>query len=273
MRQPRILMCPPDYYGIEYEINPWMSRSRGSSPERARFQWRRLHDTLAGLGATVELMTPQPGLPDLVFTANAGLVFGNRFFSSRFRHEVRTASRRTSTPGSPNTASRSSTCRRACSSRGPATPCSAARRCSPATASAATWPAISTWPACSAGKCCRWNWSIHISTIWIHAFARWRPARRSTTPRRSTCTAAKCWRRHVPRLIAAGEDEAKRFGCNAVVVGKTVVLNAGCGRLAADLHSAGYTPVAVELDEFLKSGGSAKCLTLRLDGEEAAVWE
>ncbi len=36
MRQPRILMCPPDYYGIEYEINPWMSRSRGSSLERAR---------------------------------------------------------------------------------------------------------------------------------------------------------------------------------------------------------------------------------------------
>ena len=25
---PHILMCPPDYYGIEYEINPWMSRSR-----------------------------------------------------------------------------------------------------------------------------------------------------------------------------------------------------------------------------------------------------
>ncbi len=89
MRQPRILMCPPDYYGIEYEINPWMSRSRGSSLERARAQWRRLHDTLAGLGATVELMAPQPGLPDLVFTANAGLVFGTRFFSSRFRHEVR----------------------------------------------------------------------------------------------------------------------------------------------------------------------------------------
>ena len=77
MRQPRILMCPPDYYGIEYEINPWMSRSRGSDAERARLQWRRLHDTLVGLGATVELMTPQPGLPDLVFTANAGLVFGS----------------------------------------------------------------------------------------------------------------------------------------------------------------------------------------------------
>ena len=78
---------------------------------------------------------------------------------------------------------------------------------------------------------------------------------------------------HVPRLIAATEDEAKRFGCNAVVVGKTVVTNTGCEQLSADLRAAGYTPVAVELDEFFKSGGSAKCLTLRLDGEEAAVWE
>src|SRR5271166_6579119 len=89
MRQPRVLMCPPDYYGIEYEINPWMSRSRGSSPERAHRQWQALHDTLIGLGAAIELMEPRRGLPDLVFTANAGLIFGQRFFSSRFRHEVR----------------------------------------------------------------------------------------------------------------------------------------------------------------------------------------
>src|SRR5207302_5812588 len=89
MRQPRILMCPPDFYGIEYEINPWMSRSRGSSVERARSQWAALRDILLGLGAAVEVMVPQPGLPDLVFTANAGLVFHERFFSSRFRFAVR----------------------------------------------------------------------------------------------------------------------------------------------------------------------------------------
>src|SRR5690348_8078372 len=86
---PRILMCPPDYYGIEYEINPWMSRSRGSVAEHAHAQWRRLYETLCGLGVRVELMTPHQGLPDLVFTANAGLMFGQRFYSSRFRHEVR----------------------------------------------------------------------------------------------------------------------------------------------------------------------------------------
>ena len=89
MKQPRILMCPPDFYGIEYEINPWMNRAHGSSPERARQQWHNLHDALVGLGVQVDLMTPQKGLPDLVFTANAGVVFGTRFFSSRFRHDVR----------------------------------------------------------------------------------------------------------------------------------------------------------------------------------------
>src|SRR5579862_2504312 len=89
MRQPRILMCPPDHYGIEYEINPWMSRARASTPERAQRQWHDLHDALVRLGVQVELMTPQKGLPDLVFTANAGLMFGQRFFSSRFRHPER----------------------------------------------------------------------------------------------------------------------------------------------------------------------------------------
>src|SRR5262249_52992405 len=89
MNTPQILMCPPDYYGIEYEINPWMNRARASTPERARQQWGGLREALTKLGVAVELMTPRPGLPDLVFTANAGLVFGRRFFSSRFRHEVR----------------------------------------------------------------------------------------------------------------------------------------------------------------------------------------
>jgi N-dimethylarginine dimethylaminohydrolase len=78
---------------------------------------------------------------------------------------------------------------------------------------------------------------------------------------------------NIKRLLPVKEEEAHRFACNAVVVGKTVVTNSGCENLANSLRDWGYTPVAVELDEFLKAGGSAKCLTLRLDGEEAAIWE
>ena len=76
----------------------------------------------------------------------------------------------------------------------------------------------------------------------------------------------------IPRLIPVIEEEAARFACNAVVVDRHVVLNAGCPQLEADLAAAGFTPHATPLDEFLKAGGSAKCLTLRLDGEEAALW-
>ena len=88
-RQHRILMCPPVHYGIHYEINPWMKVQEGSDEHRARTQWAALQSALESLGAVVELMVPVPGLPDLVFTANAGLVHGNRFLSSRFRFGVR----------------------------------------------------------------------------------------------------------------------------------------------------------------------------------------
>ena len=33
-----------------------------------------------------------------------------------------------------------------------------------------------------------------------------------------------------------------------------------------------HAPIETPLSEFIKAGGSAKCLTLRLDGEEAAGW-
>jgi arginine dihydrolase len=77
---------------------------------------------------------------------------------------------------------------------------------------------------------------------------------------------------HVDRLLPVAEAEAARFACNAVVVGRTVIVNAGSDGLAAGLRNWGYDVIFLELDEFLKAGGSAKCLTLRLDGEDAAVW-
>ncbi|HJN66163.1 MAG TPA: amidinotransferase, partial [Pirellulales bacterium] len=65
---------------------------------------------------------------------------------------------------------------------------------------------------------------------------------------------------------------AGRFACNAVVVGKTVITNSGCPQLHEALAGRGYEPQETDLSEFVKAGGSAKCLTLRLDGEEAADW-
>jgi len=83
-------MCSPSYYGIEYEINPWMSRSRQSNARRAQGQWDSLRRILnQRLSIDVHLVDPKPGLPDMVFTANAGLAWKNKFIVSNFRYEVR----------------------------------------------------------------------------------------------------------------------------------------------------------------------------------------
>ncbi len=84
-----LLLCPPDYYGIEYEINPWMSRARGADTPLVQAQWRGLHEKLLSLGCNVHLVPPQPKLPDMVFTANAGLTVGKKFIPSNFRHKER----------------------------------------------------------------------------------------------------------------------------------------------------------------------------------------
>ena len=87
--QARILMCAPDFYGIEYEINPWMDTERQTDHAVAVSQWNDLRQILSNQGATIELLTPVAGLPDLVFTANAALIYRDRAICSRFRHQQR----------------------------------------------------------------------------------------------------------------------------------------------------------------------------------------
>ena len=83
------LMCPPEYFTVAYIINPWMHGNlRRIDNAVAKQQWRSLYDAVADL-ATVRLVLPQPGSPDMVFTANAGLVKGRRFIVSRFRYPER----------------------------------------------------------------------------------------------------------------------------------------------------------------------------------------
>jgi N-dimethylarginine dimethylaminohydrolase len=83
-------MCPPDYYGIEYEINPWMSVERQPDRALAREQWQALFEFLSGeAGLDVQLIDPVPGLPDMAFTANAGLVRDRTFVLGSFRNKER----------------------------------------------------------------------------------------------------------------------------------------------------------------------------------------
>src|SRR5215472_18504488 len=82
-------MCRPEHFGVEYEINPWMHVAVSVDHALAAAQWEALHSTYARLGVPVDLVEPRPGLPDMVFTANAAVVWNGTAVMSAFRHPER----------------------------------------------------------------------------------------------------------------------------------------------------------------------------------------
>ena len=82
-------MCPPTHFDVSYAINPWMDLAVPVDRGRAQDQWDALVRALGDAGAAVEVIDAAPDLPDLVFTANLGLVDGHRFLPSRMRHPQR----------------------------------------------------------------------------------------------------------------------------------------------------------------------------------------
>ncbi|BFO19537.1 hypothetical protein SHKM778_59250 [Streptomyces sp. KM77-8] len=80
----RYLVCDPRHFAVRYAINPWMRPDRPVDVLLAQRQWRTLVDTYRAHGHTVESVTPEPALPDMVFAANAAVVVEGRVFGSLF---------------------------------------------------------------------------------------------------------------------------------------------------------------------------------------------
>jgi arginine dihydrolase len=271
--RPRILMCPPDHYGIEYEINPWMNRQRQADQPLAARQWRALHDLLIRLGADIALLDPVPKLPDLVFTANAALIYKRRAILAHFRHEQRQGEE--------------PLCAAWLSQHG-----FAVERLPEGRFFEGAGDALFCGETLIAGYRIRSDVRsqqligellgcqvIPLELIDGHyyhldtCFCPLAPGEAIWFPGAFDDYGRRVLTELIPTLIAVAPDEAQSFACNAVVVGKNVVTTTGCPQLHRDLQNRGYTPHETPLSEFIKAGGSAKCLTLRLDGEEAAAWK
>jgi N-dimethylarginine dimethylaminohydrolase len=259
----QLLMCPPTYYGIEYEINPWMKRSRQSDAALATQQWTELHRVLAEkLPAQIHLIDAKPGLPDMVFTANAGVVWKNKFIVSNFRHEVR---------------------------RGEAPFFEQWFR---ARGFEIVHPAqeyyfegegdlLRCGELWFAGYRIRSDMlahqkvaeiigreilSLELTSGWFyHLDTCFCPIAENTAlfyPPAFDEYAKTVLENHIPVLIPVPAGEAERFACNAVVGGNNIVMNTGCPVVRGKLEDLGFNVYETPLDEFLKAGGSAKCLTL-----------
>ncbi len=263
---PRFLMCPPTYYAIEYEINPWMSRLHGATPDVAQAQWDNLYRTITGeCGAEVDLLEGVKGLPDLVFTANAGLVHGRTVVLSRFRFPARSGEE----------------------------PVFAAwfhahdfmvHELPPDVFFEGAGDALTCGPHLFAGYHFRSEIRSHTAVSEIlnrrvlslqladprfyhldTCFCPLADGRLIWYPPAFDTYGRRVVEQYVPERIAVSEADAMRFGCNAVCIDRHVIVSAGCARLTAELTDWGFNVHPVNLSEYLKSGGSAKCLTLRLD--------
>ena len=92
-------------------------------------------------------------------------------------------------------------------------------------------------------------------------------------PEAFTPSAQAALRRRVPsaQRIEIGMEDACRLAANSVSIGDNVVLSGCSEHLRCELEARGYRVHVTPLGSFLRSGGAAFCLTLRLDARSTAM--
>jgi N-dimethylarginine dimethylaminohydrolase len=272
----RFLVCPPDHFTVAYEINPYMHRQVHPDVERARVQFDRLVVSLQGAGASVELLDPVEGLPDLVFTANAGIVDGKRFVPSRFLHKERQGE----TPVDEAWfASRGFDIVEI----GGDDPFEGAGDALPFGLDV-TEDGSAPHPVLVSGYRTRSSVRAHaeLSEVlgvpvrsveltdqrYYHldlVFCPLDSRHALVAPQGLDRFGIKVLQELVPEPVWLEDDEAASFSANSVVVGKVIVMPGCTPRLGRLLEDLSFEIVVAPVDEFLKAGGGCRCLTLALD--------
>jgi N-dimethylarginine dimethylaminohydrolase len=275
----RILMCAPDHFEVSYTINPWMHPDAWKSQAellgaRSSSGWRLLAETLRRLGAELEMVPPAQGFPDLVFTANAAVVLDGKALVASFRHRQRqgeTAIYKTSFE--------------ALKARGvleevhdmPAgLVLEGAGDCVFDPVRDRFWLGYGQRSDKEAAKVVRELFGFDVVPL------------RLVDPRfyhMDTCLCPLSGgealyypaafdaegqglireRFGAGNLIAAPDEDACGFAVNAVNIGRDIVLATVSAKLRAMLEERGYRLHETPISDFNLSGGSAFCLTLKLD--------
>jgi N-dimethylarginine dimethylaminohydrolase len=273
------LMCRPSYFAVNYAINPWMNPESWAQQSRvlvdaSQREWTALHRALAGLGAAIELVPPSPRLPDLVFTANAAVVLDRKAVLARFRHPERRGEEEPYERGF-----------RALQARGivddvemlPANVIlEGAGDCVWDRTRNMYWMGYGPRSDRDAALVIRDMLGVdtvpleladprfyHLDTA-LCPLARgevmYVPAAFTPEGLASICE------RVAPALrIEVPMEDACQLSANAVCVGDSIVMSHCGDDLQRRLSERGYHVVTTPLASFLRSGGSAFCLTLRLD--------
>jgi N-dimethylarginine dimethylaminohydrolase len=258
------LMCPPEYFAVEYAINPWMNPDEPSDSALAMRQWQELRDTFTRLGHTVRTIDPLPGLPDMVFAANGATVVGGKVLGARFRYPQRAAegaaylgwfARNGYEAAAPRTVNEGEgdivfAGRVILAGHGYRTDPAVARELE----------ALFGLPVISLRLVDPRFYHLDTALCVLDAgTAAYYPAAFDDAGRAALAS-------HFADLIEAKDEDAEVLGLNAISDGRHVVLPAQAAGLATQIAAKGFEPVAVDMSEFRKAGGGPKCCTLEIRG-------
>jgi len=268
-------MCAPDFFGVNYVINPWMEGQINQvSRIVAAQQWSAYVAALQAAGAEIKFITPQPGLPDFVFTANAGIVRSGKFITARFRFPERQGEEPlfsswfvengfTVLPWPQDVF---------CEGAGTAlfvlddddrqTDTIVVAKDFRSDAAAADYIGNLLSVKVARVELCDPRF-YHLDTCFCPL-----PGRRAIWYPPAFTPASQATVRNLfaaDKLFAVGDQAAEGFACNAVYANGHVFMNTADNALLEWLLAQKFTPVVMPLWEFLKAGGAAKCLTIRLD--------
>lgn len=255
-------MARPDFFAVRYVINPWMNPRIPVDHALALAQWSRLRDVLVGLGHTVLLAEPIRGLPDMVYTANAGLVIDGTALVARFAHPERTPEEDAfahwfTTAGL--------TVRRAVAvnegegdhllmgSRILAA--HGQRTVAEAHVEVAAWSGL---PVVTLELVSPWFY--HLDT----ALAVLADDDIAYHPPAFTAASQEVLRTLFPDAVLASTADARVLGLNVISDGHQVVMTDAAPVFAAVLRERGYDVTTVAFSELLKGGGSVKCCVLEI---------
>lgn len=256
----KFLMSRPDYFGVSYTINPWMDGNVGTvNRDLAIQQWTNLKETIEKLGAEVELIEPIDGLPDMVFTANAGFVLREKeFLLTTFKHPERKPEEEYFLHWFWQNDYLIKMQSALFEGEGDCLPDfngniwqGYGMRSEPVDSYFFEKPTIYL-------KLINQNF-YHLDTCFAvldQTTALYYP---------DAFEHKDIIKYHLSNSIEVTDEEANDFSCNAIVIEKNIVMNKCSSRLKKILNDRGFTVFEVSLSEFLKSGGSAKCLVLNLD--------
>lgn len=278
---PRLLMCEPAHFAVNYSINPWMQPANWAAEAHAVAvqQWAALGEALRQGGAVVEQMAAQQGLPDLVFTANAAVVLDGTALLARFRHPERQGEEPVFAKVFEDLRGRGLLARTATLPDGVVM--EGAGDCLFDEARNLFWMGYGQRSERRAADAVEQTFGLtavplelvdprfyHLDTalcplpggdVIYHAGAFSDAGRIAIAERVAE-----------HKRIVLSDEEAAQFSANAVCVGSTIVMSRCTDALRRRLQRRGYQVVATLLDTFLQSGGSAACLTLRLDRRSSA---